>query len=310
MPLVSIISPIHNSEPWLRETLDTFCNQTLEDIEILLIDDDSTDNSAQIMQEYKEKDKRIKTFHRKHDKNELWGYTNAVNIGRKNATGDYIIFPDSDDLLDLDGLEKLYNASENGTIDIIKGGMDVLDEDKNIITSFPKFGSEVISNWMTLDEKSRIIHLCPGAPQLQTYLIRREFQKNIPFCKFCYMDTTTPFKFKVLANSFKYIEDRVYCSIAHNKEYNGYDFEIIKVFDELDSFLKNFKVHPDIWAYFNYFKLRVTQQMMFVLPVQPNNIVEFLKHFHRDLQNINLSSLPGMVDQEFLNYVKNLNYDI
>jgi len=74
------------------------------------------------------------------------------------------------------------------------------------------------------------------------------------------MDTTTPFKFKVLTKSFKYIDNKVYNSIAHDKKdnYKGYDFEIIKVFDELDSFLKNFEINPMIWPYFNYFRIRVT----------------------------------------------------
>ena len=67
-----------------------------------------------ILNKYATYDKRIWVYSRKHAPDETWGYTNAINIGRAHATGDYIIFPDSDDYFELDALEKLYLASNYG----------------------------------------------------------------------------------------------------------------------------------------------------------------------------------------------------
>jgi len=65
----------------------------------LIVNDDSTDGTQEILNQYAKQDSRIQLFYRQHEKDELWGYTNAVNIGRKIAKGEYVIFPDSDDIL-------------------------------------------------------------------------------------------------------------------------------------------------------------------------------------------------------------------
>jgi Glycosyltransferases involved in cell wall biogenesis len=116
-PKVSIIVAVYNMEEYLSDCLDSLINQTLQDIEIICVDDGSTDASLQILNEYAKREKRIKVIHK-----ENGGVSSAKNAGIEAATGEYITFVDSDDWIDLDGLEVLYNAAEKNNADIVCGG--------------------------------------------------------------------------------------------------------------------------------------------------------------------------------------------
>lgn len=116
MTAVSVIVPVYNTEGFLQKCLDSLTNQTLEDIEIICVNDGSTDNSLKILQEYATKDKRIKIINQENKKQGA-----ARNAGMKIATGEYIGFVDSDDWIDLDFYEKLYNAATGHNFDIALG---------------------------------------------------------------------------------------------------------------------------------------------------------------------------------------------
>lgn len=92
-PLVSVIVPIYNSEKFLAETIELILNQSYRNLEIILINDGSIDNSKQICKEYLSKDKRIIYRKRK------WGVVTARNDGITKATGEYILPVDSDDII-------------------------------------------------------------------------------------------------------------------------------------------------------------------------------------------------------------------
>jgi len=113
-PKISITVPIYNVEPYLRKCLDSLVNQTLEDIEIICINDCSPDNCLVILNEYAEKDNRIKIID--FEKNQ--GVSVARNTGIKTATGKYIGFCDPDDYVDLDFFKRLYEKAEDTGADI------------------------------------------------------------------------------------------------------------------------------------------------------------------------------------------------
>lgn len=94
-PLISIIIPVYNVAPYIREAVESAVNQTYKNLEIILIDDGSTDGSGQICDEYASRDPRITAIHQKHQ-----GVSNARNVGLNLATGDYIAFLDPDDAYD------------------------------------------------------------------------------------------------------------------------------------------------------------------------------------------------------------------
>lgn len=104
---ISIIVPVFNAEKYLNQCLDSILSQTLQEIEILCVDDGSTDGSKQILEEYREKDSRVKVFSQA---NQYAGC--ARNTGLEHASGKYVTFWDSDDYFRTDALEILYNQAE------------------------------------------------------------------------------------------------------------------------------------------------------------------------------------------------------
>ena len=113
MTKLSVIIPVYNVEEYLNECLDSITNQTLEGIEIICIDDGSTDNSPNLLKEYQKKDQRIKIITK-----ENGGQATARNLGIKEAHGEYIAFIDSDDFIEPEMLEKLYTKAKNNNLDI------------------------------------------------------------------------------------------------------------------------------------------------------------------------------------------------
>ena len=119
MVKISVIIPVYNVKKYLRDCLDSVVNQTIKDIEIICIDDGSTDGSLDILNKYSMNDKRFKIL-----VHENLGPSVARNKGIKIASGKYITFVDSDDyLLNEDYLEKLYNACEKYNADIAVAGI-------------------------------------------------------------------------------------------------------------------------------------------------------------------------------------------
>ena len=104
---VSIIVPVYNVEQYLERCLNSLINQTLKDIEIICVNDGSKDNSGKILEEYAQKDNRIIIINQENQ-----GLSIARNNGMDIAKGKYIGFVDSDDWVDLDFFEKLYNSAE------------------------------------------------------------------------------------------------------------------------------------------------------------------------------------------------------
>lgn len=113
MAKVSVIVPVYNVEKYLKRCLDSLINQTLSDIDIICINDGSKDSSLQILEQYAQKDSRIVIYNQENS-----GPSVARNTGLEHASGEYIGFVDSDDWVDLDFYEKLYNSAKNNNADI------------------------------------------------------------------------------------------------------------------------------------------------------------------------------------------------
>ena len=112
-PKVSIIVPVYNCEKYIERCMDSLINQTLTDIEIIVIDDESKNATFEILKEYEKKDKRIKLLTKKNS-----GVSSSRNKGIELAIGKYIAFVDGDDWIDLDCVEKMYDVAEKNKTDI------------------------------------------------------------------------------------------------------------------------------------------------------------------------------------------------
>ena len=116
MEKVTIIIPIYNVEKYLREAIESAINQTYKNLEIILVDDGSTDNSGRICDEYISVDERIKVIHKKNG-----GLSDARNAGLDNCTGEYIMFLDSDDFLEPDAVENMHKEIVEKDADYVIG---------------------------------------------------------------------------------------------------------------------------------------------------------------------------------------------
>jgi glycosyltransferase involved in cell wall biosynthesis len=123
---ISVIVPVYNGEKWLNRCLRSLVNQTLKEIQIICVNDYSTDNSLVVLQQYAKKDKRIIIKNLKKN----CGESTARNEGLKIAKGKYIAFIDQDDYIDLDFYEKLYEQTKDEKMDIVKG--NVMTKEKGV----------------------------------------------------------------------------------------------------------------------------------------------------------------------------------
>lgn len=112
--LISVIVPIYNMEKYLKKCVDSILNQTYSNLEIILVDDGSTDLSAAICDEYLKLDNRIKVFHKKNG-----GLSDAKNFGLKKANGKYVGFVDSDDWIEKNMYEEMFSKLKNTKSNIV-----------------------------------------------------------------------------------------------------------------------------------------------------------------------------------------------
>lgn len=155
MDLISLIVPVYNVAPYLHRCINSILEQSYQNIEILLINDGSTDNSAFICQEYAEKDSRIRVIHQSNQ-----GPSAARNTGISAAKGDYIAFIDSDDFIEKDYLKNLYQAAVQNQSDIAVCNFTSFNEERQSflfsITSDMYFEKTYsVNEWLALENSPR-----------------------------------------------------------------------------------------------------------------------------------------------------------
>lgn len=175
---VSVIVPIYNVELYLEEALDSVINQTLEEIEIIVVNDGSTDSSLEIIKKYEKKDKRIKVVNQENQ-----GLSGARNSGLKIAKGEYIYFMDSDDFISLDTLEICYNHSLNNRLDFIFFDAQSFTNDNIDISGYDYDRSQLI------EEKSIF-----SGKEILTKLLNEKKYRSAAVLNFINLDYLTEIK--------------------------------------------------------------------------------------------------------------------
>ena len=227
---ISVIIPVYNVEKYLRECLDSVINQTYKDLEIICVNDASTDSSLSILEEYALKDSRIKVFN--NDKRLNPG--SSRNLGVKYATGEYIHFLDSDDWLELDAYEKLVNHLEKiGNVDVLHFLWNYYDNvDKTFVSGKYK-NTQILNKIVNInDDKDFFVNWCRSA-WLKLY--RKDFLINnkLFFNDYpCLEDIEYGILILVFANSIYFVDDVLLNYRVNNKYslmgkyYKYYEFGI------------------------------------------------------------------------------------
>ena len=198
-PKVSILVPIYNVEKYLHQCVDSILAQTLTDIEIILLNDGSTDNCPQICDEYAKKDKRIKVVHKKNS-----GYGATMNLGLEQATGEYIGILESDDWAEPNMWEKLYNYAKKNDVDVVKSNFYYYwskPTEKNELASV--LPSEDINKVINPQKNQGIFWCAPSiwAAIYKNELIKKNKIKFLETPDASYQDTG--FNFKIWASAEK-----------------------------------------------------------------------------------------------------------
>lgn len=160
MKKISVLVPVYNVESYLERCLDSIINQTFKDMEIICMDDGSTDSSGAILDRYADKDNRVRVIHKANS-----GYGHTMNMALDLAEGEYIGIVESDDYIALDMYEKLYEAAEQNRLDFVKTDYYQLWERED--------GTEQL-NYRPLTEKTELYNrVIEPNRELETYFLQK-----------------------------------------------------------------------------------------------------------------------------------------
>ena len=225
--MISVIVPVYNVEKYLEECLDSIKNQTFNDIEVILVNDGSTDNSQEICERYCSQDPR---FHLINQENK--GQSIARNRGVAESKGEFIVFIDSDDIVKIDLLEKLINYISDG-IDIVEcektEDIQYLNEKRKDIQVKEFDSNEALYKCFN--------HAVSWSPVAKLY--RREIVEKIPFLEnLIYEDFYTGIVSLKYINKMRKIDYigyyyRYHTSSTMNQKYSEKNLDIFKVGEKL-----------------------------------------------------------------------------
>lgn len=247
MPKVSVIVPVYNSEQELRDCLDSLVEQTEKDIEIIVIDDASTDNSPEIEAEYQKKYPNVKVY--RNERN--LGQSETRNRGIELAEGDYIAFLDSDDYVNPGMYEELYQAAvDNNMPELIVTGLSFVKGNEYRKKDLTFIGKQSTTIIHPMDNPDQVFF---ESPSLCNKLFRKDTVKNykfldvsawedIAFSYSRFMEANTVIS-KPTANYF-YRRDVSNGVSAKNFKENDKITDIFVVADELEEELKRNGKYP------------------------------------------------------------------
>lgn len=290
MKKISVIIPVYNTSDFLDLCLESVIKQTYKNLEIILIDDGSTDGSERICDKWKNKDSRIIVKHLSNS-----GVSNARNIGLSIATGDYISMLDSDDYIEKDMYQKMVDVFENNNVDIV------------MCNFYLKYPSSCIANKLNnskkIIDKNKFINFICGEKSYGGYLWNKLYKRNIIYDEkhSVIFDSDVIIMEDLLFNCqlYPYISNVAclddcfyYYRQRENSALNFHTLDkdknsvlcLIKVINFLD--LYNFKIS-------SYYKLRFLVESFHIKTKDQKFYDEFLCYFRNKYFGLNLYLLKG-----------------
>lgn len=284
MTKVSVIVPVYNVEDYLDKCLDSLANQTLKDIEIIVINDGTPDNSQKIIDKYVKKYKNVKGYIK-----ENGGLSDTRNYGLTKATGEFISFIDSDDYIEITMLEKMYQKAIKENLDIVVCDCFKVYPDNNkkeILNSNTKYSDDNVKNYL----------LAP--PMAWHRLYKKELFKNIKFKKgIYYEDLECIPRLVKYTNKIGFLEEPLYNylqregSIMKQKEFNN---KLLDIFDVLETNKKELlKNYPEEIEY------------MYITHLLRTATLRFLEYPN---YKENLKKINTIIKTNFPNWKNNIYY--
>lgn len=298
MTKVSVIVPVYNSEKNVARTIDSLLAQTLDDIEIILVNDGSSDNSLNIIKKYEQKyPKKIKVINQKNS-----GPGGARNSGIKAATGEYIGFLDSDDTQDKNMYYEMYEKAIYGNFDMVVCDALIIYPNKTKVVA-----SGIDCDTFVKDEIKKVLIFSYAV--LWNKLIKRDIVTKVNFTNnIWYEDIEYLHKLFPLINSIGTI-NKNFCNYYQNETsitytYNERIYDIVKVMNNIISDYKNMKIYDEYineieYSYVRYlygtFVKRLAKTKNFKVYKEGVNLVigEVKKNFPHYKNNKYLQNISG-----------------
>lgn len=296
MAKISVVVPVYNVEKYLKECIDSIINQTLEDIEIICVNDGSTDSSLEILNNYAKKDSRIIVINKSNS-----GYGHTMNMGLNAASGEYIGIIESDDFADKNMFEDLYKLAKEYDADIVKGDWyNYWSKNK-----FARKNNRISSaKTLKLTNSKQDKSLLRINPSVWSAIYKKEFlnKYNIRFLETpgaSYQDLAFSFKIFALAERviltdkayLYYRQDNMNSSVKSKTKV----YCVCDEYEEIDRFLEEypdlkfeFKVQEEINRYNGY----VSSVLRIDDSVKPEFVKVFSDHFKEEYNT-------GLLGNEF-----------
>ena len=262
---VSVIVPVYNNEKFLKKCLDSIANQTLKEIEIICVDDGSSDNSFEILNDYKAKDERFNVISQVNS-----GAAIARNNGLKFANGDFVAFVDSDDWLELDALEKLYdNAVSNGSDMVLFNSVEHQPDNKLKERIYIRDDNIKNHSYFTFDYHYRKNFVMNGYLVIWSKLYSTSFLKenNLTFTNhLIFNDVQFHIKSMLAAEKISYCPHILYNYLRINQPslqnrigLSKKSFVLLEIMDEIKEYLIDNGFYEEFESDFIRFKLNELQ---------------------------------------------------
>lgn len=249
MARVSVVIPVYNVKKYICPCIDSIRRQTLKDIEIICVDDGSTDGCSEILDEYAKKDNRIKVIHKPNS-----GYGHSMNVGMDAATGEYFAIVESDDVIEPNMYQKLYAVAENYDLDVIKADFYRFVEVDNKMdrTRFNIAGSGMYNRVIDADQEKGLV-LKNSAVYTWSGIYKRKFlyENNIRHNETpgaSYQDNGFWFQTMSMAQKIYFYKEPFYCLRRDNPNSSIYNkSKVYCIRDEYEFILKYIQERPDIY---------------------------------------------------------------
>lgn len=203
---VSIIVPVYNAEKYLDRSIKSLLEQTYDNLEIILIDDCSTDNSKKVIQKYASLDNRIRPFYSEINN----GVSRSRNIGLKSFTGDYVFFMDADDYITNTAIEKMVKASEKYNADVVDNYHLIIYTNKNKNYYFTE--NKIPKDILVMGNLKNNIDVLTKATYITGKIIKKELVEGMTFDESLrrYEDLVFEHQLKVKINNMIFLNEPCY----------------------------------------------------------------------------------------------------
>lgn len=325
---LSVVIPAYNVEKYIEACIDSLINQTLKELQIIIVDDGSTDKTGEIIAKYAEIDPRIELYTIQNS-----GVSVARNLGIKKSKGKYLSFIDSDDTLDINAYNVLYNKAEEQKVDILYFGGNTIFEDEIVKTRFSNMENlyHRIENIDSIDAHILFSNMMERSsyldtPCMQIYNLDFIKKNNLRFIEHVqFEDIHFSMESILSANKVAVITDNFYNRLIRSNStitkkrtfYSIYCY--IKIYEKLFNFIssKNFDIDTKKYIYLKLNHLAKTVKNIFnrIGPKEKENYIKLTNDeailLNSIILYINISDIQLNENEDYyniwINFIKNRN---